>query len=243
MELAEPPTFENRDRSDIYDYVERHGSARPSEIRAALEMEERAFGHHMAILKRDDVLEERDGMVRIAYDQEAEEEFHAEDVEFTIRQARQEDLTGLVGAIREAVGEKTYVDAETIADVVDSEGVLLRHNDLESRIFFVATVGDDVVGWVHLRHPELDKLSHTAELTLGVLEEYRGVGIGSHLLERGIEWAAAQGFEKLYNSVPSTNEEAIEFLEAHDWETEAVREDHYKLNGQYIDEVMLAKEI
>jgi len=148
-----------------------------------------------------------------------------------------------VGAIREAIGGKTYVDAETVADVVDNEGVLLRHNELESRIFFVACVEDEVVGWVHLKHPEIAKLSHTAELTLGVLERYRGHGIGSHLLERGLEWAGTQGYEKIYNSVPSTNEEGIEFLETHDWETEAVRADHYKLDGEYIDEVMLAKQL
>jgi ribosomal protein S18 acetylase RimI-like enzyme len=74
-----------------------------------------------------------------------------------------------------------------------------------------------------------------------VLEEYRGHGIGSHLLERGVEWAASRGFEKIYQSVPSTNEGALEFLAEHGWEEEAVREGHYKLEGEYIDEVMLAK--
>jgi ribosomal protein S18 acetylase RimI-like enzyme len=131
--------------------------------------------------------------------------------------------------------------ARAVADVVEHEGVLLRHNELESRIFFVATVNDEVVGWVHLKHPEIDKLAHTAELTVGVLEEYRGHGIGSHLLERGLEWAASEGYEKLYNSVPATNESAIAFLEAHDWEVEAVREDHYRIDDRYVDEVMLAR--
>jgi ribosomal protein S18 acetylase RimI-like enzyme len=243
MELAEPPQFDHRDREDIYEYVESHGSVDPAEMRTSLHMEPRPFGHHVAILKRDGVLQAVEGELRIAYEETAEEEFAEDGVEFVIRQARQEDLTGLVGAIREAIGGKTYVDAETVADVVDNEGVLLRHNELESRIFFVACVEDEVVGWVHLKHPEIAKLSHTAELTLGVLERYRGHGIGSHLLERGLEWAGTQGYEKIYNSVPSTNEEGIEFLETHDWETEAVRADHYKLDGEYIDEVMLAKQL
>mgnify|MGYP000044194302 FL=1 len=241
MELTEPLQFDHKDRKDIYEYVERHGSVTAEELRTALHMEPRPFGHHVAILKRNGTLEAHDEELRIAYEDTAEEEFSAQDVDFTIRQARQEDLTGLVGAIRQAIGGKTYVDAETVADVVDNEGVLLRHNELESRIFFVATVNDEVVGWVHLKHPEIDKLSHTAELTLGVLEQYRQRGIGSHLLERGLEWAAQHGYERIYNSVPATNEEGIAFLEAHGWEVEAVREDHYKLGGEYIDEVMLAK--
>jgi ribosomal protein S18 acetylase RimI-like enzyme len=148
-----------------------------------------------------------------------------------------------VGAIRQAIGGGEYVRAETVADVVDSEGVLLRHNEIESRIFFVATINDEVIGWVHLRHMDLEKLSHTAQLTVGVLEEYRSHGIGSHLLERGLEWAAQQGFERIENALPATNEQAIEFLEERGFEKEAVREDHYKLNGHYVDEVMMAKKL
>jgi len=243
MGVTGKTTFDHKDRQDIYEYVERHGATRPEKVRRSLHMDERAFGHHVAILKRDSILEEQEGKLRIAFDTGVEEEFETAEVAFQIRQAREEDLTGLVGAIREAIGGGEYVKAETVADVVDSEGVLLRHNELESRIFFVATVDNEVVGWVHLKHTDLEKLSHTAELTLGVLAEYRDNGIGSHLLERGLEWAASQGFERIYNSIPATNELAIEFLESRGWEVEAVRKDHYKLDGTYVDEVMMATSI
>jgi len=243
MEGLEKPTFEHKDRRDIYEHVERNGAMDPESVRKSLGIEPRAFGHHVAILKRDKVLEEAGGRLRIAYEAGAEEEFEADDLSFTIRQAREEDLTGLVGAIRQAIGGGEYVRAETVADVVDSEGVLLRHNEIESRIFFVATINEEVIGWVHLRHMDLEKLSHTAQMTVGVLEEYRGHGIGSHLLERGLEWAAQQGFEKIENALPATNDQALEFLEERGFEREAVREDHYKLNGDYVDEVMMAKKL
>jgi ribosomal protein S18 acetylase RimI-like enzyme len=241
MELTEPLQFDHADRRDIYEYVESHGSVRSENVRRALQMEPRPFGHHVAILQRDGMLKKEENKLRIAYEGGVEESFETDEVEFIIRQARQEDLTGLVGAIRAAIGSGEYVDAETVADVIDNEGVLLRHNAVESRIFFVACVNNDVVGWVHLKHPKTDKLSHTAELTVGVLVQYRGQGIGSHLLERGTEWAADKGYEKLYNSVPSTNQDAIDFLEAHGWETEAIRENHYKMGEDYADEVMLAR--
>ncbi|WP_049901318.1 GNAT family N-acetyltransferase [Natrinema sp. J7-1] len=235
--------FGHADRREIYEYVERHGAVDPDETRARLGLDPSGFRHHVAILKRDGRIEADGGTLRVTIDAGAAEEYVSADLEFHIRPARQEDLTGIVGAIRQVAEEKTYIEAETVADEIDHEEALLRHNELQSRMFFVATVEDDVVGWVHLHAPEVEKLSHPAELTVGVLEDYRGHGVGSHLLSRGLEWAGSNGYEKVYQSVPSTNEEAITFLEEHGWETEAVREDHYKLTGHYVDEVMMAVEL
>lgn len=240
MQFSDELEFTHRDRKDVYEYVERYGTVEYETARTGLNMEPTAFGHHVAILKRDGIIKQTDEQLSVAFESGTEERFSEDDIEVVIRQARESDLTGLVGAIRKAIDDKTYIIAENIADIVDHEDVLLRHNDLESRVFFVATVNDDVVGWVHLNAPEIAKLGHTAELTVGVLEAYRGYGIGSRLLERGLEWATEHGYEKVYNSVPSTNEGAIEFLENHGWETEAVREDHYMIDDEYINEVMLA---
>jgi len=243
MELTEKLEFDHDDRREIYEYIESHGSVRPAKARKALDMEPRAFGHHVAILKRDGILIAIDDELRVAYEDELEQEYEADGFEITIRRAREEDLTGLVGVIRQSIGDGTYVDAETVADVVDHEEVLLRHNELQSRLFFVATIDTEVVGWVSLNTNETEKLDHTAKLTVGVLEEYRGHGIGSKLMEHGLEWASEHGFEKIYNSVPASNEEGIDFLEDHGWEIEAVREDHYKFDGAYIDEIMLATDV
>lgn len=39
----------------------------------------------------------------------------------------------------------------------------------------------------------------------------------------------------------ATNESGIRFLETHDWNTEAIRRDHYRIDGEFVDEVMMAK--
>ncbi|WP_049922522.1 GNAT family N-acetyltransferase [Halopiger djelfimassiliensis] len=252
MELAEPTSIEGDDRVRIYEYVEAHGAVDRTRAREELfppdppgePQHTRAFRHNVAVLKRDGYLEEADdGTLRIAIDADEGEEFTTEDLSVTIRPARQEDLTGIVGAMRQVVEELTYIEAETVADELDHENVLLRHNEFESRMFFVATVDGEVVGWAHLHVPNLEKLAHTAELTVGVLEEYRDMGIGSQLLDSALEWARSSGHEKVYQSVPSTNEEAVSFFEDRGWVTEAVREDHYKLDDEYIDEVMMAIEL
>ncbi|MFT4885410.1 MAG: L-amino acid N-acyltransferase YncA [Natronomonas sp.] len=242
MQFSDELEFSHRDRKDIYEYIERYGTVDYEEARRSLDMSPEAFGHHVAVLRRDGVLTRNDDdELRVAFEDESQETYVDEGLEVTIRQAREDDLTGLVGAIREAISDKTYIEGETVADIVESENVLLRHNELQKRVFFVATVHGDVVGWVHINAPEIEKLEHTAELTVGVIDEYRAHGIGSKLLDHGVDWALDNDFEKLYNSIPSSNEDAIDFLESRGWETEAVRKKHYRMGDDYADEVMMAK--
>lgn len=243
MELTEKLAFDNRDRKDIYDYVERHGTVTEREVRRSVGLDKTAFGHHLTVLRRDGYLQKRDGKLEIAYQEEEGEDHRADGIEYTIRMARQRDLSGLVGVIRRVAEEGTYIEAENVADLIDYEEVVLRHNELQSRVFFVATVDEEVIGWVHLALPEAEKLAHTAVLTVGVLSEYRSVGIGGDLLSRGLAWADDHGYEKVYNSIPSVNENACDFLEHHGWEVEAIREDHYKIGGEYVDEVMMAVDL
>ncbi|SEO71037.1 L-amino acid N-acyltransferase YncA [Halogranum amylolyticum] len=243
MDITESLSFDHKDRKDIYDYIESNGTVREDEIRRSLRLDPGALGTHLTILRRDGYIRKVGDKVQVAYEDEEAEVYEVDGTEFTIRLPQEIDRDRLVDAINEVAAEGTYIEAETVADVVDHEEVILRHNEVGSRMFFVATVEDDVVGWVHLDLPEAEKLSHTAVLTVGLRPEHRGHGIGGKLLERGTEWAREHEFEKLYNSVPATNEEAIEFLESRGWETEAVRQDHYKINGHYVDEVMMAVDL
>lgn len=242
MGFSDAIEFSHRDREEIYSYIEQAGTVGYEDARRSLNMSPEAFGHHVAVLRRDGMITRTDDDdLQVIFEDGREETYTDDGIEVTIRQAREDDLTGLVGVIREALADKTYIEGETIADIVESENVLLRHNELQTRIFFVATVRNDVVGWVHINAPELEKLSHTAELTVGVIDEYRNHGIGTKLLDRGVDWALDHDYEKLYNSVPSTNEDAIGFLEHHAWEIEATRKNHYKIDDEYTDEVMMAK--
>jgi len=246
MTLRRPLSFDHDDRRTIYEYVEEQGAVDADAAQTeCLPRDPGGFRHHVAILRRNGYFERTDDdLLRVAIDaDEVAEEYDRDELSFSVRPARQADLTGIVGAMGQVVEDGSYIVAETVAQEVDHDQALLRHNELESRMFFVATVDDEVVGWVHLRSPELAKLAHTAELTVGVLEEYRGHGIGSHLLQRGLQWAGSRGYEKVYQSIPATNEKAISFLEGHGWAVEAVREGHYVIDGEYVDEAMLAVEL
>ena len=229
-------------RKQVYRFVERHGPVEPSVVAESIGVDPESFQHHVSILKRDDLLEEdAEGRLRPSLQRGETEEFEEAGVVYEIRPARTADFSGVLGVIRAVTEGLSYVTAETVAEELAYEETLVRRTPTECRVVFVATVADEVVGWAHVEAQEQVSLRGTAECTVGVLEEYRRHGIGSHLLQRGVQWAASRGCRKVYNSHPATNDAAIDFLERNGWEIETIREDHYEIDGELVDEVMLAR--
>lgn len=257
-----PRQFDHTQQRRIYEYVESNGAADPetvrqnvlvrpethskparsgSDLEPSVMMSPEEFDHHVAILERDGYLEELDGKLRVALPMDADiTTVELDGFEASIRPARQEDITGIVGVIKTIATVDTYVVAARLADEVSRDNVLLRHNESEDRVFFVATVDDDTVGWLHVGGVQFPKMGHTAELTVGVLERYRGNGLGSTLMESGLEWARNQGYRKIYQNLPATNERALSFLKDHGWSVESTRNGHYYIDDEFVDEVQLA---
>jgi GNAT superfamily N-acetyltransferase len=262
MEETSTLGFDRDERRRIYEYVEREGAVTPEQVRQnvlvktessskparsgaslspSVPMKPETFRHHVSILKRDGYLEEVDGTLRVAFPMDADTvTVDLDGVEAQIRPARQEDITGVIGVIRAVAGKADHAVAARLAEQVGRDDVLLRHNEEESRVFFVATVEGDAVGWLHVEALKYPRMEHTAELTVGVLEEYRGSGLGTALMECGLDWARERGYLKVYQNLPATNERALEFLYGNGWTEEYRREGHYLLDGEFVDEVGLA---
>jgi len=260
--MSEGRQFDHAHRRRIYEFVEQNGAVTPerarknvlirpetgakparsgTDLEPSVSMSAEEFDHHVSILKRDGYLEEHDGKLRVALP--VSEDTMTVDLDglaATVRPARQEDITGIVGVIETVAADEQYVVAARLAEEVTREDVLLRHNESEDRVFFVATVDEDAVGWLHVGGVNAPHMGHTATLTLGVLAEYRGQGLGSTLMESGLEWASDRGYQKIYQNLPATNEPAIAFLEANGWSVEATREGHYRIDDELVDEVQLA---
>ena len=240
MQARESPTFDRSETRRIYELVERNGIVSRDALEDRIDLDSDRFSRELATLKWDGYLAERNGTLRVDLDGGSEEKYRVNGVEYTIRPAQPEDATAIREAVRRVVEEDTYVVAERIAEQLDHEDTLIRHNNFESRHFFVATVHYDVVGWAHIDIPRADPLRHTAELTIGVLDDYRRRGIGSHLMQRVLNWAGMNDVHKLYQSVPETNEAAAAFLDDQGWRTEAMRRDHYRIDGEFVTELMMA---
>ncbi|MHB9287811.1 N-acetyltransferase family protein [Halobacteriales archaeon Cl-PHB] len=243
MQAQDSLSFETEADKQIYKYVERHGTATRNATRKEASLGPEEFQERLERLKTRGYLAEDGGTLSLGLDIGSIEHYETDVFEYTIRPGRPEDFEGLVDAIREVTSEESYVIAESVAEELLYEDTVNRHNTVESRMFFVASVDESIIGWTHLDLPQVDKLRNTARQTVGVVPAYRGQGVGTRLLQRGIDWAGANGYRKMHNNVPAVNEHALAFLERHGWQTEGIRRKHYTLGDELVDEVMMAYEI
>jgi ribosomal protein S18 acetylase RimI-like enzyme len=241
MVETEIPALDTKDRQRIYEYIRDEGPVPLEEVMGAelIPVTPDRCRMIVAILKRDGYVTEVEGVLRDDY-QPGEVEEVAEDVNYRVREARLEDLSGLAGVVRQVIESETYIVGESVMGQLPDADELLRQSPGAPPKYFLALVDGEVIGWVHLEQRDVDKLDHVVYLTMGLLDEYRGLGIGTKLNDRAVTWAGASGYEKVSSNVPATNASAINFLEKHGWVREGVRPDQYHIDGEFVDEVLLS---
>lgn len=242
MAASTPEELDTKDRQRVYEYIRENGPVAESALKdeEVLPVTPDRAEQIVAILKRDGYVAETEGMLRDDYEMGESETHEIADVDVRVRKARLEDLSGLAGVVRQVIEGETYIVGESVMDQLADADTLLYEGPDSLPMYFVALVDGEVIGWVHLEGREPKKLDHVVYLTMGLLDEYRGLGIGSKLLDRAIGWAGQHGFLKVSSNVPAINESAIDFLEENGWEREGSRPDHYRINDQLVDEVLLS---
>ena len=239
MNAVETPSFETDDHERIYTHIEHSGAVSPDGVHEEVPLESEQVSEIVDGLVRDGYLTEFNGRLQLALGVDFETTHQVDGTVVTIRSARQKDVSAIIETIQQIIANVRYPRAEDLVTKLIQDGVVKRHNGVETRVFFVSTVDDELVGWVHVGASTLQRLRQTVELTLGVRSELRERGIGSHLLKHGCEWAASNAYQKAFQRLPMTNERALSFLQSHNWEIETVRRNHY----DRIDEVVMAIEL
>lgn len=160
----------------------------------------------------------------------------------TIREAEVQDAYAIVSLVKEVAAEEVFIlGVEDEYDVTLVKRYLERAKSSGRTFVLVAELDGRLIGVAQLKIGEFKKNSHTAEVGLVVLKEYRGLGVGSALMEEVLSLAGKKRVEKVWLSVFSTNKAAITLYKKFGFEVEGVRKKQIKVGEMYIDELMMAK--
>ncbi len=161
-----------------------------------------------------------------------------------LRQAVEDDALGFIQAMDVIAREGLYfLRSRFEVDEKKQRAVIAGVRDRGDLILLAV---DDmgagrVVGWVSIFRARAEFLQHTAELGMGVVPVYRGIGLGTVLVDRSLRWAAGQKIEKVKLGVRAGNERARALYEKFGFVKEERRvRDIKDQHGHYDDIVEMA---
>jgi ribosomal protein S18 acetylase RimI-like enzyme len=104
----------------------------------------------------------------------------------------------------------------------------------------VAEAAGRIVGWCDVRRETVPVYAHEGMLGMGVLEGWRGRGLGGRLIRATLAAAWRAGFERVSLSVYGKNERAAALYRKVGFVEEGRRVRGKKLDGEYDDVLMMA---
>lgn len=161
-----------------------------------------------------------------------------------IREARARDARALLnhvaGILREP-GANTVMAPEEFTLSEEEEARLLEDcARSETDLFLVAYAGDHLVGELNLRGGKRRAFRHMVVLGMSVHLEWRNRGVGSALLERGLQWAReSPGILRVELAVLARNQVAIHLYEKSGFVLEGRRRGRVREGDRYLDDLVM----
>lgn len=154
------------------------------------------------------------------------------------------DLDQSLKNLQSVADEGRYLFTERVsAERRRSTARLIRRRDC---LVLVAEVGRGKaakqVGCLTMgRYGEVEKSRHVRVLGMFVVKGYRGMGIGTELIARALEWGRArEGVEKVVLGVFSGNQGAFRLYKKFGFAVEGVKKRQYYIDGRPQDEIEMA---
>jgi RimJ/RimL family protein N-acetyltransferase len=162
----------------------------------------------------------------------------------TIRQVSQQDAEALLELYLILDEETTFMMLELGERSRSVEGVKLRVLQAEAcpdGTLLVAENEGRLVGFLEACGGHYRRNRHTVQLAMGVRRDCWQRTIGRRLLAEAESWARAQGKHRLELTVMTHNERAIRLYTRAGFEVEGTHRHSLKVDGQWVDEVAMAK--
>ena len=108
---------------------------------------------------------------------------------------------------------------------------------------FIAEDGDRIIGRLSISRDPHPASRHVADLGLMVSVGHRRRGAGAALMRAAEDWAASVGVSKIELHVFPHNTPALALYEKLGYQREGLRRRHYRRGTQFVDAILMAKEV
>jgi len=163
-----------------------------------------------------------------------------------IREAEVEDATELIALLDQIGHESSFTS-------LDENGILMTESEMaifiekqatsDNQITLLALLNDEIAGVLNITAEQRIRIRHIGDIFLVIQRKFWNHGLGSILLEEGIEWAKTSGvLRRLQLSVQKRNEAAIHLYSKFGFVTEGLQErGAYLKEGIFLDVYLMGR--
>ena len=131
-------------------------------------------------------------------------------------------------------GERTVSKAQQVTMI---QGIQEKQNSS----LFVAEEAGELVGFLMAIGGNANRNKHAVYLVIGLLQAYRGQGLGTKLFEALEQWAKKNQVHRLELTVVTENSAGLSLYKKMGFEIEGTKKDSLRINGKFVDEYYMAK--
>ena len=160
------------------------------------------------------------------------------------REAKASDAEKMIELLKTVGGETDNLSfsSDTFNISPDREARFIeRFSKSKNDIMLVALDGEKIVGNAVVECNKILRFSHRAEISITVLKDYWGQGIGSRLMELMIDFAKTVGIEILYLEARADNTRAINLYKQYGFSELGIYERFFKIGSSYHDAILMTK--
>lgn len=166
--------------------------------------------------------------------------------QYTVRKISKHDAEGMVGLMKQVDSQTRFLAREPNefnTNMLQEKRIIKGVMNRKSEEWFVAIYDGKLIGQasVGIKSGKL-RYRHRAGIALCILKEFWGIGIGSALMEKCIEWAKNNKVEQIELEVVSTNERGRALYKKYGFEETGTIPRALKYqDGTYADEITMIK--
>ena len=160
-------------------------------------------------------------------------------MEYVVVPLAEEHIAGYRAAFDQVAHEHRFLDyLEAPSAAAVQKFVLgnIRNNNPQ----FVALDGEAVVGWCVIAPKVKPIYQHAAVLGMGIVEGYRGRGIGTALVTAALVAARQRGLKRIELQVRENSISAVTLFERSGFVMEGMMRKHAFVDGKYENSMLMA---
>ena len=132
-----------------------------------------------------------------------------------------------------------YEEGERSKVVEDTKNEIKRVLELGS-LMLVLEHNKLLVGYLTAERGFANRIKHSAYITVGILADYQGQGLGKKLFTQLKNWAITNNITRLELTVMKHNTAGVSLYKKMGFVIEGIKQKSLIVNGQYVDEYYMA---